>query len=165
MQWFISASRTTQNVISNNLSSKLFRFRNVCRCGTTPKAITAFQPISTAWTTSFFELTCQKMRLPDMVSVPLHEQVISPLWGGISWFFEIDDSTLLDVYQAIFYSQLCNSFKNRTEKMNKSHISFVFVKGSQELDKEGPQLLCKTLPSSRKWVLLLDLLPLIMVLK
>lgn len=138
MQWFINASRTTQNVISNNLSSKLFQFLNVCRCGTTLKAITAFQPISTAWTTSFFELTCQKMRLPDMVSVPLHEQTISPLWGEYHGSVEIDDSTFLDFCEAIFYSQLCNSFKNRLEQMNKSHISFVFVKGSGELDRKDP---------------------------
>lgn len=121
-----------------------FNFSIVCRCGTIPKVITAFQPISTAWTTSFCELTCQKMRLPDMVSAPLHEEIISPLLGEISWFCWNWWQHLPSLQWGHFFIPNCAiPLKVELKNMNKSHISFVLDPGG--VDMEDPSSYAKHL--------------------
>lgn len=108
----------------------------MCRCGTILRVITASQPIWTAWTTSFFEPTCQKMKLPDMVSVPLHKQITSPLWRDILVLLKSMATLTLTSMRPLLYSAI--PFKTELKSMNKSQSSFVLVRGSGELDREDP---------------------------
>lgn len=61
-----------------------------------------------------------------MVGVPSHEQVISPYWGGLQW------GRFLKLH--IMQIPLKTALRN----MNKSFISFVFVKDPRELEREDP---------------------------
>lgn len=122
-----------------------FNFSILCRCGIIPKVITAFQPIWTAWTTSFFELICQKMSLPVMVGGPSHEQIISPNSGNIMVVLKSMTALTLTSVRPFFEFQMMQiPLKTELKNMNKACF-MCLCQRFRGLGQGRPQLLHKIL--------------------
>lgn len=139
MQCFICASRTNQNVISNNLSPKSFQFLNCVQVWYNPEGYHSLPAYLNSLNNFILRANLPKNETSRYGKCPFTwADNFSPL-GGISWFCWNGCQHLPWLqWGHVFIPNDAIPLKTELKNMNKSHISFVFVKDSGELDREDP---------------------------